>query len=121
RSQFKTVDTSWRVLMRQTSENPLALEACSVAGLLDKLRESNKNLEKVTLGLNSYLELKRSLFARFFFLSNDELLEILSETQDPTRVQPFLCKVFENMHRLEFDEGMNAVAMFSAEGEKVES
>ncbi|KFG46088.1 dynein heavy chain family protein [Toxoplasma gondii RUB] len=118
--RFKTVDTSWRVLMRQTSENPLALEACSVAGLLDKLRESNKNLEKVTLGLNSYLELKRSLFARFFFLSNDELLEILSETQDPTRVQPFLCKVFENMHRLEFDEGMNAVAMFSAEGEKVE-
>jgi len=70
--------------------------------LYARLEQMNIDLDRVQKGLKDYLEAKRSVFARFYFLSNDDLLEILSQTKDVEKVQSHLRKVFENMVKLEF-------------------
>lgn len=94
---FKAVDRNWRKIMKYTYANPSVIAATDFPNLLETLTKSFDDLEDVQKGLNTYLEKKRLFFARFFFLSNDELLEILSETKDPLRVQPHLKKCFEGV------------------------
>ncbi|VEL09889.1 unnamed protein product [Protopolystoma xenopodis] len=95
--RYATMDRIWRKVMKSCKENPQVITLCPESRLLNNLRECNKLLEQVQKSLSEYLETKRQAFPRFFFLSDDELLEILSQTKDPTAVQPHLRKCFENI------------------------
>ena len=117
--RFKTVDETWRALVCGAVAGPKALLALRQPGQLAALTTANELLDAIQKGLNTYLESKRLIFPRFFFLSNDELLEILAETKDPTRVQPHLKKTFEGIDALTFEANGEISAMLSIEGESV--
>ncbi|KAK9803422.1 hypothetical protein WJX72_010826 [[Myrmecia] bisecta] len=118
--RFASVDRLWRKSLAAAKASPGVLKVCSSQKLLDQFVESNKLLESVQKGLADYLETKRLAFARFFFLSNDELLQILSQAKNPLAVQPHLRKCFEAIESLDFSDGLDITAMNSKEGEKVQ-
>ncbi|CAM5127491.1 unnamed protein product [Eretmochelys imbricata] len=117
--RYQTMDRTWRKIMKNANENREVISLCPDPRLLESLRKCNQLLDLVQKGLSEYLETKRGSFPRFYFLSDDELLEILSQTKDPTAVQPHLRKCFENIARLLFQEDLQITHMYSAEGEEV--
>lgn len=82
------------------------LRYCTVhyADLLETLTLMNKQLEEIQKSLDMYLETKREAFPRFYFISNDDLLEILGQSKNPEAIQPHMKKLFDNIKSLKLEK-----------------
>ncbi len=90
------------------------VDACTSDSRLDVLTKLSDRLDTCQKSLSDYLNTKRSSFPRFFFISDDELLSVLGNS-DPTSIQVHMLKLFDNVKELQFGrsnkliEGMSSV------------
>jgi len=54
-------------------------------------------MDRIQKNLEDYLEEKRGQFPRFYFISNDELLQILAHSADLKAIEKHANKCFENL------------------------
>ena len=99
-------------IMTRMHNDPNVLRSTKKEGLLETLNDMLKKLERIQKQLDDYLEDRRRAFPRFYFLSNDDLLEILGHAREPTKVQPHLKKCFEAINLLELAENKKVVFLF---------
>ncbi|KAM9335593.1 LOW QUALITY PROTEIN: dynein axonemal heavy chain 2 [Symphorus nematophorus] len=132
--EFEDVSSGWKIVMGRLYNDKNALQGTHHPGLPEKLSEMSAKLEEIQKALDMYLETKRQIFPRFYFLSNDDVLEILGQSQNPEAMQPHLKKCFDNIKSLQISKARNfnhrhpytqcseigAQRMVSADGESVE-
>ncbi|CAF0769681.1 unnamed protein product [Adineta ricciae] len=100
-ADFKHVNMIWQdEIIRKIRENPNALYVATKFNFFDKIQKLLKYLENIQKKMEDYLETKRSVFPRFYFISNEELVEILSLSRQPDLIQVHLKKLFDNIKSL---------------------
>ena len=74
---------------------------------IDKLEDINKDLAKCQKGLNDFIAKKRKVFQRFYFLTMEELLDILANGNNPLmlfKVKNYMNKIVQAADKLEMEE-----------------
>lgn len=84
--------------------DPKVLSLTSIPGLKDTLDTILSQLDRCQKALNDYLEEKRSKFPRFYFIGDDDLLEILGQSKNPAVIQSHLKKLFAGIHKVQFNK-----------------
>ncbi|KAG7392404.1 hypothetical protein PHYPSEUDO_000812 [Phytophthora pseudosyringae] len=101
--RFEHVDQEMKELFVDARMSPSVLVACCHReGREVVLRDLQVELEICQKALNQYLDGKKDIFPRFYFVSNASLLEILSNGNHPPRIQPHFGNCFDGVQSFEF-------------------
>ncbi|XP_061575223.1 dynein cytoplasmic 2 heavy chain 1 isoform X3 [Cololabis saira] len=120
-ARFQRVDEDFRCILSDIQRDSRVVSLSSRAGIRSSLVTILDQLQRCQKSLNEFLEEKRSTFPRFYFIGDDDLLEILGQATNPSVIQSHLKKLFAGIHSVVFDEQcQNIVAMCSLEGEVVQ-
>ncbi|KAI8925894.1 dynein heavy chain and region D6 of dynein motor-domain-containing protein [Entophlyctis helioformis] len=119
-SRFARIDEDFRGIVASIMRDARIVSIVSYPGIRGILSALVDQLERCQKALNEFLEQKRAKFARFYFIGDEDLLEILGQAKNPQVIQAHLKKLFAGVHNVQFDDNMTKiVAMRSLHGEQV--
>lgn len=86
--------------MNDVQLNPIIIEVCTLEKKME-LDDINKTIEECEKKLNMYLEQKKKIFPRFYFVSNQTLIDILSNGNDSLKIsEEYLSDLFDGIKRM---------------------
>lgn len=119
-SRFKGVDRDLRDIMQDVVKDTRVVSLVQNKDIKSKLENMVDQLQRCQKALNEFLEEKRSIFPRFYFIGDDDLLEILGQATNDKVIQAHLKKLFAGINTVKFDDNKeHIIAMKSLNDEIV--
>ena len=102
-ARFKKIDSVIKSILKEACATKNVVNSACKDGLYKELENQQGELEKCEKALADYMESKRRAFPRFYFVSTADLLDILSNGNNPVKVMVHMNKCFQAIEKLTLD------------------
>lgn len=100
--RFEGIDSEFKELMKDAISEVNCVNACSVEGRCEALKGMRERLEVCQKSLHEYLDIKKKIFPRFYFLSAVALRDMLANGTNPPKIMPYLGDCYDALANLRF-------------------
>ncbi|XP_071453347.1 dynein heavy chain, cytoplasmic isoform X3 [Hetaerina americana] len=119
-SRFQSISSEFLGLMKKVSKSPMVMDVLNIPGVQRSLERLADLLGKIQKALGEYLERERTSFPRFYFVGDEDLLEIIGNSKNIARLQKHFKKMFAGVASIILNEESNVIiGIASREGEEV--
>jgi len=118
-SRFQNINSEFFAVLKKVYKSPFVLDVLNISGVQKSLERLAELLNKIQKALGEYLERERISFPRFYFVGDEDLLEIIGNSNDTMRIAKHFRKMFAGLSGLLMDEESTITGFTSKEGEEV--
>ncbi|KTW31656.1 dynein heavy chain [Pneumocystis jirovecii RU7] len=118
--RFENISSEFLTIMKRVYKSSFILDILSIPNIDKSMERLLDLLQKIQKALSEYLEKERALFPRFYFIGDEDLLEMIGNSNDIKRIQKHFSKMFSGLYSLILDNDSVIIRGFSSkEGETV--
>lgn len=119
-TRFTNISYDLMSTLKKIYKCNIVLDVLYISDIQEHMEKYLESLIRVRKSLTDYLERQRELFPRFYFVGNEDLLEIIGSATDVLRINKHLKKMFSGVSSVDFEsESLSITAINSEQGEKV--
>lgn len=107
-------------VMKKVAKSPGVIDVLNIPQIQKSLERLADLLTKIQKALGEYLERERASFPRFYFVGDEDLLEIIGNSKTIVRIMKHLKKMFAGISTMLLDEEDTKISgIASREGEEI--
>ncbi|XP_055383630.1 dynein heavy chain, cytoplasmic isoform X2 [Condylostylus longicornis] len=119
-SRFQSISSEFLGLMKKVTKSPKVMDVLNIPAVQRSLERLADLLGKIQKALGEYLERERTSFPRFYFVGDEDLLEIIGNSKNVARLQKHFKKMFAGVAAIILNEDNTIIqGIASREGEEV--